>query len=69
MVIPVDALIELLTKYGRDYFKGVSPREALYVAYSDKRQAADTITYETTDGGTLAIDVDSNGIVLGIELL
>lgn len=69
MTIPFDNLIELLTKYGHEYFQDVSPREALYISYPSERRAVKTITYQTADDGTLAIDVNDDGVVLGIEML
>lgn len=46
--------------------------EPVYIAFRTQqsvRQAKDTITYHSTDGGLIAVDLDVNGQVLGIEIV
>jgi hypothetical protein len=68
MIIEFDTLIRILTEHGS--WGSTSPTEALYVKFGNgKREVKDTVTYHTRDGTLVAIDIDENDLVLGIELV
>lgn len=68
MIIKYDYLVELLIKH-LSWSDDTSPREALYIEFpSTHRKVKDTITYHTADSSLVAIDIDEEGRVLGIEI-
>ena len=68
VTITLNDLISILEKYR--YIDDSSPKETLYIKFTnDKLQAKDTTTYHTVDGGIIALDVDEEGNVFGLEII
>ncbi len=80
--ITVRAILELIQRYKTEtLLKGEAfitedsaDKDILYIVFrSDPnysrspRRAAETVTYETTDGSEVHLDVNDEGLVLGIE--
>ena len=65
-----EPLVSLLGTHGAEFFHGVTPREALYIDFTeDGGGNRNTMTYETAIGGRLVVEVDEDGKVLGIEVI
>jgi hypothetical protein len=63
-----DDLIKLTTTHAEWASSGVSPRQALYIAFTEQvSKPANTIVYETAVGGSMVVEFDEHGLVLGIE--
>jgi hypothetical protein len=67
MIINYDKVIEIFSKYP-EHFGGTTPREALAINFVDNTRSKETLTYTAKGGHTLAIDLDEDGKVIGIEI-
>jgi hypothetical protein len=68
VTIKFDELVELLKNHplGRE----VPPKETLYLEFhSPHRRIKDTVTYHSTDDSIVALDINEDGKVLGIEIV
>jgi len=64
-----DDLIKLTTVHANWLSSGVSPREALCISFTaEVSTPASKIVYETAVGGSMVVELDERGVVLGIEL-
>ena len=68
MDLKFDDLIKLTTIHAKWASSGVSPREALYIAFTEHVSTpASKSVYETAVGGSMVVEFDEHGVVLGIE--
>jgi hypothetical protein len=69
MHVTHERLISILEAHG-GWSADSSPRENINVSFKeDNRVFKETITYDTADGGTLALDISPEGEVLGLEII
>ena len=70
MTITLDDLISILEKH-RQIDDETSPRETLYIKFTDSKglKAKDTATYHLVNGGIVALDIDQNEEVFGLEII
>ena len=69
MTIKYEDLVLILKS--KEKWRGeVSPREPLYIEFqTSERKASDTTTYQTTEGLTVAIDLNKDEEVIGVEIV
>ncbi len=69
MDISYDDLVSVLTKHG-ETGSGVTPREALYIRLASEQKAvASSTVHPTALDGSLVVEFDADGSVVGIELI
>lgn len=70
MDIKYDDLTQILARHSDWAASGVSPRQALHIDLSANRsKCAKSEVFETGIGGSVVVEFDENGVVIGLEFV